>query len=208
MLANWILAEASNRAAFNEAQKRWSDLVQFDGFIAQVGGWVESFPATAGILAVWRDFSAYRQSLETDHDELANQPRKTDMRIETSIANVIMQISQLDPRRLAESAQCLRISDATLQPNSSPIFVARQMETWNPALRSADGMLGALICRVDRNRDRFLGATFWRDRAALENFQQAIFPEISKQASTETYMKSLVSYHFTLEPSWSVVKPA
>ena len=208
MLANWILIEVSDRAAFDEAQERCSDLAQFEGFIAQVGGWIDSFPAKAGILAIWRDFSAYRRSLETDHNELANQPKQIVGRIETSIASVIMQISQSDPRHLAESAQCLRVSDAILQANSSPIFVARQMETWNPALRSTDGMLGALICRADRNRDRFIAATFWRDRAALENFQQTIFPKVSQQAGTDAYMKSLVSYHFVLERSWSVVKPA
>jgi heme-degrading monooxygenase HmoA len=204
MLAKWIVVDASNRAAFDEAQKRWSDLVEYDGFLVQVGGWIDLFPAKAGILAFWHDFGAYRQFMET---ELAHQQRETLEHIETIIASVIMRINQPDPRLLAESAQCLRVSDATLQPNSSPIFVARQLEIWNPVLESADGMLGALVCRVDVNRDRFLAASFWRDRPALENFQGTIFPATSQQAGTETYMKSLIPYHFPLEPSWRVVKP-
>ena len=208
MLAKWIVVDASNRAAFDEAQKRWSDLVKYEGFIVQLGGWVDSFPAKAGIVAFWRDFGAYRQFMETGHAELAHQQSETSEHIETAIASVIMQINRPDPRLLAGSAQCLRVSDATLQPNTSPIFVARQLEIWNPALRSADGMFGALVCRVDRNRDRFLSASFWRDRAALENFQARIFPVTSEQAGMGTYMKSLVSYHFNLEPSWRIVKPA
>jgi heme-degrading monooxygenase HmoA len=206
MLAKWIVAEASNRAAFDQAQTRWTKLLDHDGFMVQVGGWLESFPAKAGIFAVWRDWRAYRQFMESGHDELATQPRETDSRIETSVANVIMRISQPDPRLLVESAQCLRISDATLQPDSSPIFVARQLQIWNPALEAADGMLGALICRVDRNPNRFLAASFWRDRAALDNFQQTIFPATSKQADMETYMKALLTYHFNQERSWQVVK--
>jgi heme-degrading monooxygenase HmoA len=208
MLAKWIVVDASNRAAFDEAQKRWSDLVENDGFIVQVGGWVESFPAKAAIIALWRNFGAYRQFIETGHAELASEQKEIFERIEITVAGVIMHINQLDPRLLAGSAQFLRVSDATLQPNSSPIFVARQLEIWNPALRSADGMLGALVCRVDGNHDRFLAASFWRDRAALENFQATIFPATSKQADMETYMKSLVIYHFALEPAWRVVKPA
>jgi len=208
MLAKWIVVDASNRAAFDEAQKRRSDLVENDGFIVQVGGWVESFPAKAAIIALWRNFGAYRQFLETGHAELAAQQKEICERIEITVAGVIMHINQLDPRLLAGSAQFLRVSDATLQPNSSPIFVARQLEIWNPALRSADGMLGALVCRVDGNHDRFLAASFWRDRAALENFQATIFPATSKQADMETYMKSLVIYHFAMEPAWRVVKPA
>jgi len=208
MLAKWIVVDASNRAAFDEAQKRWPDLVDYDGFIVQVGGWVDTFPATAGILGLWRNFGAYRQFMETGHAEIAPQQKEISERIETTIASVIMYINQPDPQLLAGSAECLRVSDVTLQPNSSPIFVARQMEIWNPALGSADGMLGALICRVDGNRDRFLGASFWRDRAALENFQATVFPATSEQAGTEEYMKSLVSYHFALEPAWRVVKPA
>jgi heme-degrading monooxygenase HmoA len=208
MLAKWIVVDASNRAAFDEAQKRRSDLVENDGFIVQVGGWVESFPAKAAIIALWRNFGAYRQFLETGRAELAAQQKEICERIEITVAGVIMHINQLDPRLLAGSAQFLRVSDATLQPNSSPIFVARQLEIWNPALRSADGMLGALVCRVDGNHDRFLAASFWRDRAALENFQATIFPATSKQADMETYMKSLVIYHFAMEPAWRVVKPA
>jgi heme-degrading monooxygenase HmoA len=207
MLAKWIVVDASNRAAFDEAQKGWPDLVGYDGFIVQVGGWVDTFPAKAGIIGLWRNFGAYRQFMETGHTELAHRQKEISERIEITVASVIMQINQPDPCLLAASAECLRVSDATLQPNSSPIFVARQMEIWNPALRSADGMLGALVCRVDGNRDRFLAASFWRDRAALENFQTTVFPATSKQAGMETYMKSLVSYHFALEPSWRVVKP-
>jgi heme-degrading monooxygenase HmoA len=208
MLAKWIVVDASNRAAFDEAQKRWSELVQCEGFLVQMGGWLDTFPAKAGILAFWRDFGAYRQFMETGQAKLAHQQAKISERIETTIASVIMRISQPDPRLLAGSAYCLRVSDATLQPNSSPIFVARQLQIWNPALQSADGMCGALVCRVDGNRDRFLAASFWRDRAALENFQAAIFPATRAQAGMETYMKSLVSYHFALEPSWRVVTPA
>jgi heme-degrading monooxygenase HmoA len=207
MLAKWIVVDASNRAAFDEAQKRWSDLVENDGFIVQVGGWVDSFPTKAAIVALWHNFAAYRQFMETRHAELAPEHKEIFERIEITVAGVIMHINQSDPRLLAGSAECLRVSDVTLQANSSPIFVARQMEIWNPALRSADGMLGALICRVDGNHDRFLAASFWRDRAALENFKATVFPATSKQAEMETYMKSLVSYHFALEPAWRVVKP-
>jgi hypothetical protein len=208
MLAKWIAVDASNRAAFDEAQKRWSDLIEYEGFIVQVGGWVDTFPAKAGILGLWRNLGAYRQFMETGHPEIAPQQNEISERIETTIASVIMYINQPDPQLLAGSAEYLRVSDVTLQPNSSPIFVARQMEIWNPALGSADGMLGALICRVDGNRDRFLGASFWRDRAALENFQATVFPATSEKAGTEEYMKSLVSYHFALEPGWRVVRPA
>jgi heme-degrading monooxygenase HmoA len=207
MLAKWIVVDASNRAAFDEAQKRWSDLVENDGFIVQVGGWVESFPAKAGIIALWRNFGTYRQFMETGHAETALQQKETCERTEITVAGVIMHINQVDPRLLAGSAEFLRVSDVTLQPNSSPIFLARQLEIWNPVLRSADGMLGALVCRVDGNHDRFLSATFWRDRAALENFQATVFPATSKEAETETYIQSRVTYHFALEPGWRVVKP-
>jgi hypothetical protein len=208
MLVKWIVVEASDRAGFDQAQRQWAELIQYDGFMVQVGGWLDSSPANAGILAVWRDLGTYRRFMESGHDELAKQQSETYTRIETNIATLIMRISAPDPRLLVESAGCIRISDATLQPDSSPIFVARQMQIWNPILRSADGMLGALICRLDHSPDRFLTASFWRDRPALENFQQTIFPATSKQADMEAYMKALVTYHFRPERSWQVVKPA
>jgi heme-degrading monooxygenase HmoA len=206
MLAKWIAVDTQNRVAFDDAQKRWSDLVEYDGFIAQVGGWVDTFAARAGILGLWRNFAAYRQFMETGHGEMPLHQKELCEHIDIAIAGVIMHINQPDPQLLAASAEYLRVSDVTLQPNSSPIFVARQLAVWNPALGSAEGMLGALVCRVDGNRDRFLAASFWRDRAALENFQATVFPATSKEADTESYMKSLASYHFALEPAWRVVK--
>jgi len=206
MLVKWIAAEASDRAGFDQAQSRWAKIKPYDGFMGQVGGWIDSFPAKAGILAVWRDLGTYRRFMESGHDELAKPQSETYARIETSVATVIMRIGESDPRFLVESAGCVRISDATLEPDSSPIFVARQMQIWNPVLRGADGMLGALICRLDHSPDRFLAASFWRDRPALENFQQTIFPTTSKQADMEAYMKALVIYHFSPEPSWRIVR--
>ena len=87
MLAKWIVAEASNRAAFDEAQRRWAELLKHDGFIVQMGGWLESFSSKAGIFAAWRDFGAYRRFMESGHDELANQQRESYERIETSVAS-------------------------------------------------------------------------------------------------------------------------
>jgi heme-degrading monooxygenase HmoA len=206
MLAKWIVAEASNRAAFDEAQRQWCKLVGDEGLIIQVGGWLESSTTKAGVLTVWRDFGAYRGFVESGHDELAAEQRDTFQQIDVIVASVIMRINQTDPRVLAETAEVVRVSDATLEANSSPIFVARQMEIWNPVLESADGMLGALICRVDGNRDRFLAASFWRNHAALENFEQTIFPATRKRAGMQPYIKSLVVYHFSLERSWQVMK--
>jgi heme-degrading monooxygenase HmoA len=208
MLAKWIVAEASNRAAFDEAQSRWCGLAGYEGFLVQVGGWLESSTMKAGVLVVWRDFGAYRGFIESGHDELAAGQQDTFQRIQISVASVIMRINQSDPRILAETAEVVRVSDATLEPNNSPIFVARQMEIWNPVLASADGMLGALICRVDGNRDRFLAASFWRNRGALENFEQTIFPATRKRAGMQPYIKELIVYHFDLERSWHVVKRA
>jgi heme-degrading monooxygenase HmoA len=208
MLAKWIVAEASNRAAFDEAQRQRCKLVGYEGFIIQVGGWLESSTTKAGVLTVWRDFGAYRGFVESGQDELAALQRDTFEQIGVIVASVIMRINQTDPRVLAETAEVVRVSDATLEANSSPIFVARQMEIWNPVLGSADGMLGALICRVDGNRDRFLAASFWRNRGALENFEQTIFPATRKRAGMQPYIKSLVVYHFSLERSWQVMKRA
>jgi Domain of unknown function (DUF4937 len=208
MLAKWIVAEASNRAAFDEAQRLWRKLIGYEGFIVQVGGWLESSTTKAGVLEVWRDFGAYRGFIESGHDELAAGQGDTFDRIDVSVASVIMKINQSDPRVLAETAAVVRVSDATLEANSSPIFVARQMEIWNPVLESADGMLGALICRVDGNRDRFLAASFWRNPGALENFEQTIFPATRKLAGMQPYIKSLVICHFNLERSWQVMKGA
>jgi hypothetical protein len=60
---------------------------------------------------------------------------------------------------------------------------------------------------LGRLPDRFASTTFWRDREALRNFLETVYPALSVQAKLKEHLEEMTSYHILLEPSWSVLAP-
>ncbi len=59
-----------NRLAFSEAQKTWSKIKGFEGFIAQIGGWNQNDPNEAVILSFWKDKSSLDNFMDKMHDDI------------------------------------------------------------------------------------------------------------------------------------------
>jgi hypothetical protein len=205
MLAKWIVAEIPESGRYSMSQEKRTKLIDNDGFLVQCEGLIESSSALSGNLSFWRDWSSYEQAARSEIEESSETKPDFCKDTQVVVANVIMKINESDPRILALEAEFLRVSDASLHPDCSPIFIARQMQTWNPALQAAQGMMGALICRVDGNHDRYLNASFWRDRQSIDAFEQTR-PALTKETGLEDYVDRLVAYHIRLEPAQVVVK--
>jgi hypothetical protein len=102
-------------------------------------------------------------------------------------------------------ATFLRVSDVTLRPDFSPIFMASQMQIWFPALASSPGMVGALLSRITGHKERFLLATCWRDAASCDIFRHEIYPALYDRAKPGVYIQQLTIYFVPLESDWTVV---
>jgi heme-degrading monooxygenase HmoA len=205
MLASWIVAAMpeSDRARFSNAQEKSATPIDCDGFIAEIAGWVDSSPRKAVILGLWRDRSSYQRRMQLEHDTFAASKSEHPI----LLASVIMKINESDPRILAAEAKLLRVSDARLRPACSPIFIARQVETWNPAFQTAHGMMGALLCHVDGERDRYLNASFWRTREDMDDFEQRLIPAVSEQVGLKEYIETVIAYHVRLDSARIVIAP-
>ncbi|AFH62712.1 hypothetical protein B2K_18650 [Paenibacillus mucilaginosus K02] len=59
-----------SRTQFAEAQMRWSELKDVEGFILQLGGWAQESPETALILALWQEKRGYFDFMRERHDDL------------------------------------------------------------------------------------------------------------------------------------------
>jgi heme-degrading monooxygenase HmoA len=195
-------------AKFSESQASgWSGLESVPGFVAQVGGWVTDRPDCAVIVAYWKNEQSYADFMREQHDSLADRQLGTYSALQVSTGHVILTIKETDPRVAIAETGIMRVSDITLRQDSSPLFLAMQLDIWRPGLIASGGMLGNTLSRLGRLPDRFASTTFWSGSDALRNFLETIYPVLSVQAKLKDHVGEMVSYHIPLEPSWSVVAP-
>jgi heme-degrading monooxygenase HmoA len=207
MLIKWIIAEVFKEEceSFSRAQRSRTDLRGFKGFVSQAGGWVQQSAGRAVILACWRDTSSYDAFAQNQHDALADEETGTYQTAETLLGSVITTINERDPSAIFTRATFLRVSDVTLRPDCSPIFMAAQMQIWFPALASSPGMVGALLSRVTGHKERFLMATCWRDAASFDIFRHEIYPALYDRAKPDAYIQQRTIYLVPLESNWTFV---
>jgi heme-degrading monooxygenase HmoA len=210
MLFKLIVATVANdlHAQFSDGQaSAWRGLESVPGFVAQIGGWVDDQPDTAVVVSYWKSEQFYADFMREQHDSFANRQRDTYSALRVSTGHVILTIKEAEPRVAIAEAGIIRISDITLREDSSPLFLAMQFDIWRPGLVSSGGMLGNTLSRLGRLPDRFASTTFWRNRDALRNFLETVYPALSAQANLKDHVGEMVSYHILLEPSWSVIAP-
>lgn len=208
MLFKLIVATVPDdlRTKFSESQaSAWSGLESVPGFIAQIGGWETDRPNSAVIIGYWKNEQLYSNFMREQHDALADCQRNTYSGLRVDSGHVIMTMKETDPRAAIARAGMVRISDITLRPDSSPLFLAMQFDIWRPGLVSSGGMIGNTLCRLGRLPDRFASTTFWRDREALRNFLETLYPVLSVQAKLKEHLEEMITYHILLEPSWNVL---
>jgi heme-degrading monooxygenase HmoA len=207
MLIKWIVAEISKEKceSFSRAQRSQTDLRGFKGFVSQAGGWVQQSAGRAVILACWRDTLSHDAFTQNQHDALAEKEAGAYQTAETLLGSVITTINERDPSAIFAQATFLRVSDVTLRPDFSPIFMAAQMQIWFPALASSPGMVGALLSRITGYKERFLLATCWRDAASADIFRHEIYPPLYDRAKPDVYIRQLTIYLVPLESDWTVV---
>jgi heme-degrading monooxygenase HmoA len=208
MLFKLIVATVPDdlRTKFSESQaSAWSGLESVPGFIAQIGGWESDHPNSAVIIAYWKNEQLYSDFMREQYDALADCQRNTYSGLQVDTGHVIMTMKETDPRVAIARAGMVRISDITLRPDSSPLFLAMQFDIWRPTLVSSGGMIGSTLSRLGRLPDRFASTTFWRDREALRNFLETVYPALSVQAKLKEHLEEMISYHILLEPSWNVL---
>ncbi|HZC34775.1 MAG TPA: DUF4937 domain-containing protein [Chthoniobacterales bacterium] len=199
---------ADLRAKFADRQAAaWSELKSVPGFLAQAGGWETERPDSAVIIAYWKNEQSYADFMAKQHDSLAERQRDTHSGLRIYSGHVIMTIKESDPRIAIAEAEMVRVSDLTLRPDSSPMFLAMQFDVWRPGLISSNGMLGNTFTRLGRFPDRFASTTFWRSSEALRSFVETVYPVLSVQTKVQDHIKELVTYHARLEPSWKLLVP-
>jgi hypothetical protein len=207
MLIKWIVAEVSKEKceSFSKAQPSQSQLGIQKGFVCQVGGWVQQSSGCAVILACWRDTSSYDAFARSQRDALASNESDGYQAAEMLLGTVITTINERDPRVILAQATFLRVSDVTLRPDCSPIFMAAQMQIWTPAFASSPGMIGALLSRITGHKERFLLATFWKDAASCDVFRHEIYPALYERAKPGDYIQQRTIYLVAIESDWTVV---
>jgi heme-degrading monooxygenase HmoA len=211
MLVKWIVCEvaASNRARFSLAQEQWAAVAGLEGFAGQSGGWDLKAAAHACIIALWRGPESYQAFMTGEHDAIARKNGQADTydAIKTSLFEVVWEM----PGRASglpealRSGGILRTADCTVRPGRRERFLEVQRSLWTPAMSETDGMLGGVFNRLRGADNRYLVATFWKDRAAHEWYVANRLPRLRVEARVEQNVERMEGRVIALEPSWRVI---
>lgn len=109
--------DASQRAAFDRAQRAWAALADVDGFVGQVGGWTGD---GARILGLWRDRASYDAFMAGVHDEITDASRQEQTYIRSAVTLQDLDATH-DARWLAALASARAGAPTLIDADSVPI---------------------------------------------------------------------------------------
>ncbi len=209
MMIKWIVCAASNRDAFDAAQRIWERLRYCDGLVGQIGGWDEADANRACILGIWRDAAAYERFFAHVHDAvtLANGQAASYESISVTVADAVVRMpgAAASLRDAIAAAGVLRVADCKVGPGRRDHFVGAQLETWTPEMAEADGMLGGIFSVAHGDPSRYLVTTLWRDQAAHATYVRDRLPDLRSRAAVDGDLVRLDGTIVPLEPGWRVV---
>lgn len=210
MLIKWIICTVpeSRRDAFGEAQQAWQSLGEVDGFLGQTGGWHVDDPTQACIMGLWKHPGAYQTFMREIHDTVTDQSGQESM-YESSRISLYDWMFDIPGKAASLIEACtsstiLRIAECIVHSHRQSHFVRMQQEVWNPGMSRHEAMMGGLFTRNAQEADRFLVATWWRNRQGYDDYVRTTLPELREKASVEGDVRSLDGKIIAIDPAWWV----
>ncbi len=195
--------EAPNREKFLEEQRLWQRLHGVDGFIWRGGGWSAEDKAT--VIGVWRDKDAHRTFNRASKRSLViARSGRAHSRVVTLPWESREEIRGLAPNlRLALArARCVCAELFHVRPDRVGHYVKEFDKTWKPAISTATGMLGGVLCEGDDHW--FMHVTAWRDQTALDIFRRKTEPVLMDETDAREDCLEGRRYPVTVQPEFTV----
>lgn len=194
--------------SFSEGQKRWSEVRNAPGLVAQLGGWGTKNQALATVVGIWRSAADYRLFMSTRHDALAAAANQAAVIQNIDVAtfeHVMSMPGEVDGLVAAvPSGRLLRYADCRVRPGLEAEFMRAQEHVWRPGMQDT-GMLGGAFWACLHEPGRFLVTTLWRDDGAHEKYVQSRFPELQARSDVAAQVLEIRSELVRVEASWTVL---
>ena len=205
MIIKWITCrvEPELKQIFSEAQEKWVELSDVEGFLGQIGGWGCKDPHLAGILSFWENSEAYKHFMKEYHDSIYERSKQRFTFTDISV-RIYERLFDLNPADLTESVgmgSYLRIADCQVTKEKRAAFEQEQQAIWNPGRAECGGMKAGVFAK---DLDRYLTVSLWKDEAAHQYYVEKKLPSLLQNSSVnDPGIKSWGS-GFVLDPNWAV----
>lgn len=195
--------EEEKKELFSKAQEQWRDIQHLDGFHGQFGGWNED---EACVFTLWEDKSAYQSFMNSAHDTIYINSNQEDtfLSCEIELFQTLYDITDTSLKYVVTEGSFVRAAICDVKLEKEKYFLHKQETIWNKGMEKAKGILGGVVAKSLKNKNRYIVLTYWKDEIAHQHYVEEIFPELYKLASIHEDIEDIRGKEAVCKEKWLV----
>ncbi len=212
MYIKWIECEVNEdqKEKFSDAQEKWDETKEADGFIAQAGGWNLKNENEACIISFWESEKYLDSFMKILHDKIFNSNKQAETYNKISI-NYFNEVLSMEGetgllKAAVKNSELLRTADCYVKQDNTNHFEKVQREVWLPGVHDSEGMLGGMFSRDNKNNFRYFVSTFWDSIINHTKYTQDNLPDLKLKAGVDGDTTKVIGRNILLVDSWRVSK--
>ncbi|TXR84877.1 MULTISPECIES: YdbC family protein [Bacillus cereus group] len=188
---------------FSKAQEKWQDIQYLDGFHGQFGGWHED---EACVFTLWEDKSAYQSFMNGAHDTIYINSNQEDtfLSCEIELFQTLYDITDTRLKYVVTEGSFVRAAICDVKVEKEKYFLHKQETIWNKGMEKTRGMLGGVVAKSLKNKNRYIVLTYWKDEITHQHYVEEIFPELYKLANIHEDIEDIRGKEAVCKEEWLV----
>ncbi|MDA1545901.1 MULTISPECIES: YdbC family protein [Bacillus] len=195
--------EEEKKELFSKAQEKWQDIQYLDGFHGQFGGWHED---EACVFTLWEDKSAYQSFMNGAHDTIYINSNQEDtfLSCEIELFQTLYDITDTRLKYVVTEGSFVRAAICDVKVEKEKYFLHKQETIWNKGMEKTRGMLGGVVAKSLKNKNRYIVLTYWKDEITHQHYVEEIFPELYKLANIHEDIEDIRGKEAVCKEEWLV----
>lgn len=195
--------EEEKKELFSNAQGKWRDIRHLDGFHGQFGGWYED---EACVFTLWEDRSTYQSFMNGAHDTiyLNSNQEDTFLSCEIELFQTLYDITDTHLKDVVTEGSFVRVAICDVKVEKEKYFLHKQETIWNKGMEKAKGMLGGVVGKSLKNKNRYIVLTYWKDEQTHQHYVEEIFPDLYKLANIHEDIEEIKGKQAVCKEEWLV----
>ncbi|ATI52701.1 MULTISPECIES: YdbC family protein [Bacillus cereus group] len=195
--------EEEKKELFSKAQEKWQDIQYLDGFHGQFGGWHED---EACVFTLWEDKSAYQSFMNGAHDTIYINSNQEDtfLSCEIELFQTLYDITDTRLKYVVIEGSFVRAAICDVKVKKEKYFLHKQETIWNKGMEKTRGMLGGVVAKSLKNKNRYIVLTYWKDEITHQHYVEEIFPELYKLANIHEDIEDIRGKEAVCKEEWLV----
>ena len=195
--------EEEKKELFSKAQEQWRDIQHLDGFHGQFGGWHED---EACVFTLWEDKSAYQSFMNSAHDTIYINSNQEDtfLSCEIELFQTLYDITDTSMKYVVTEGSFVRAAICDVKLEKEKYFLHKQETIWNKGMEKAKGILGGVVAKSLKNKNRYIVLTYWKDEKTHQHYVEEMFPDLYKLANIHEDIEEIKGKQAVCKEEWLV----